>query len=75
MLDAVAAWRLSHQRYAGRRLNRQNYSSTAGWRAYCGGGPAMALAARAGIPLDVMYDVVTHAAELTVVRKPYAACR
>lgn len=30
--------RLSHQRYAGRRLNRQNHSSTAGWRAYCGGG-------------------------------------
>lgn len=30
--------RLSHQRYAGRRLNRQNHSSAAGWRAYCGGG-------------------------------------
>ena len=32
----------------------------------------MALAARAGIPLDVMYDVVTHAAGNSGCSKPDA---
>ncbi len=68
--------RLSRQRYAGHRAQPSNtFISFAGWSAYCGGGRSDVALTRAGIPLDVMYDVVTHAAGNSDVRKPYAACR
>ncbi len=38
-------------------FDRKNYPPVVGGRTYCCRTEAMALAARAGIPLDVMYDV------------------
>ncbi len=45
-------------------VRRKNYSPVVSGRTYCCRSRSEALAARAGIPLDVMYDVVTNAPEI-----------
>ena len=62
VLEAVAGkvYRIGGR--TGTRFDRKNYSPVVSGRTYAAGAEAMALAPCAGIPLDVMYDVVTNAA-------------